>query len=163
MSHTVMDDSRSLVLAAALEAGQRSSKNVSQKSGSSLQKATVIPAWLQEMPTHIKDILLAEDTVDEDLTTSLLRAVVRRFSNLNLTPADQINRQKSFVDYGVDSMIVSEFRSSNGTVTTPGETPPCASGRTLSDAVPYNVSTPTRWTSRIRMRSCAAAICSLDK
>lgn len=42
---------------------------------------------------------------------AILRLIKKRFSNLILIPLDQIDEQKPMPDFGVDSMIASEFRS----------------------------------------------------
>ena len=47
----------------------------------------------------------------ESLQATVLRMIKKRFSNLILMPLDQINDLKPLPQYGVDSMIASEFRS----------------------------------------------------
>ncbi|KAI8961149.1 putative polyketide synthase [Daldinia sp. FL1419] len=47
---------------------------------------------------------------DEQIA-SILRVLTKRFSDLLLTPRDQIDPDRSFAQFGLDSMIASEFRS----------------------------------------------------
>ncbi|KAK8102045.1 type I iterative PKS [Apiospora sp. TS-2023a] len=42
---------------------------------------------------------------------AIVRLVKKRFSNLILLPLDQVDETKPLADYGMDSMIASEFRS----------------------------------------------------
>ena len=55
--------------------------------------------------------LLAPEADAESLQAAVLRVIKKRFSNLILVPPDQIDDHKPLPQYGVDSMIASEFRS----------------------------------------------------
>ncbi|KAI1646003.1 uncharacterized protein F4817DRAFT_341562 [Daldinia loculata] len=42
---------------------------------------------------------------------AILRLVKKRFSNLILMPSEQIGEDRLLLEFGVDSMIASEFRA----------------------------------------------------
>ncbi|KAI5921029.1 putative polyketide synthase [Camillea tinctor] len=108
VTHTVMDDSRSSILVAALDA--RNSSTDSRAKCADLDRLNTDIPWLKAVPRKVAEFLLAE-AEDYSLKDALIRAIVRRFSNLILVTSDQIDIHRSFAQFGVDSMIASEFRT----------------------------------------------------
>ncbi|KAI1127334.1 putative polyketide synthase [Nemania abortiva] len=109
MTHAIMDDQRSAILAAALENAGDPHEGATKRMRNSGVNVT-IPEWLEVMPHHIQDSLIAEAGADS-LRDAIRRTIGSRFSSLILLQENQINHQKPFADYGVDSMIASEFRT----------------------------------------------------
>lgn len=106
VTHTTMDDQRSAILAAALEAARQG--HSSGASGSHLDFSNA--PWLRMVPGHVATTLAAESTAT--CVRDAVKSVIgRRFSNLVLIPFEKVEYQKSFAEYGMDSMIASEFRT----------------------------------------------------
>ena len=109
VTHTVMDDQRSSILAATLDPPENSS--VGSGRGSDDSASTFFSApWLAAVSNVATRAHLAE-TNASSLQEAILEVISKRFSNLLLMPVEQLDGQKSFGDYGVDSMIASEFRT----------------------------------------------------
>ncbi|KAI1355392.1 polyketide synthase-like protein [Xylaria sp. FL0043] len=108
VSHSVMDDPRASILAAALEA-KLSARQTGQLKGSLVEGPTNI-AWLKGLPEGVAKTLRAERNAST-LREAILCALQRRFSHLLLTPIDQIDPSRSFAQFGIDSMIAAEFRT----------------------------------------------------
>ncbi|KAI1771743.1 polyketide synthase [Hypoxylon cercidicola] len=105
-SHGVLIESRASVLLASLLAEKESAAAPQQG------HAAVVAAkpWFKDVPAALSATLAPEADADT-LCDAVLRLVKKRFSNLILMPADQIGDNKPLPDFGVDSMIASEFRS----------------------------------------------------
>ncbi|KAI1088514.1 putative polyketide synthase [Rostrohypoxylon terebratum] len=103
-----MLDPRSSILAEALEAEQ--AVQVSRDDGKQGRFAANTAVWAKELPSLISGSLLAEADA-ASLRDAVLRVIRRQFSNLILTPLDQIEDGKPLAQFGVDSMIASEFRT----------------------------------------------------
>lgn len=109
VTHTGMDDMRSAILSAALDA-QRHGKHEETGMSTDLRRLTTTVPWLQGIPVGAIDALAVEANAPS-LQVALSRLVKKRFSSLILIPIDQIDTSKPFASYGVDSMIASEYRA----------------------------------------------------
>ena len=111
-SHGVLKDARTAILAASLKAEQEA-RDASQKTaaagGAGVQVATAAP-WFREVPASMSGVLAPEADADS-LQAAVLRLIKKRFSNLILVPLDQIDDRRPLPQFGVDSMIASEFRT----------------------------------------------------
>lgn len=106
VTHTVMDDQRSSILLAALQAGRRG--HVSSTAESAIDSARL--SWLRGIPSVAAKTLVSE-TDASTLRDAISSVVGKRFSNLILLPYGKVDYHKSFAQFGVDSMIASEFRT----------------------------------------------------
>ncbi|GAW16539.1 hypothetical protein ANO14919_059690 [Xylariales sp. No.14919] len=100
-------DPWSAILAKALAAEK--SKMVEDHGGIQGRLSDSIATWAKELPDMIPNIFLAQSDA-KSFRDAVLRTVGQQFSNLALTALDQVEDQKSFAEFGVDSMIASEFR-----------------------------------------------------
>lgn len=107
VTHTVMDDQRSAILSAALEAGHVDSDSSAARMDMELHDRM---PWLRGLPEDVSKALMTE-TSATSLRDTVELVVGRRFSNLILTPPANIDYNRSFAEFGVDSMIASEFRT----------------------------------------------------
>ena len=107
-SHGVLKDARTAVLAASLKAEQeaRDVSHAKAVDGGSGVHLVVSAAWFREVPASFSSVL-APVADAESLQAAVLRVMKKRF----LVPLDQIDDHKPLPQYGVDSMIASEFRS----------------------------------------------------
>ncbi|KAI1119036.1 polyketide synthase [Nemania sp. NC0429] len=106
-SHGVLVEARAATLLASL-AAEKEASGVSQKGA--YDAAVAAAPWFKDVPpTHAAT--LAPEADAHSLREAILRLIKKRFSNLILMHADQINEGKALPDFGVDSMIASEFRS----------------------------------------------------
>ncbi|KAI2465977.1 putative polyketide synthase [Annulohypoxylon bovei var. microspora] len=103
-----MLDPRSSILAEALEAEQTT--QAAADDGKQGRFAANTAVWAKELPAVISGSLLAEADA-ASLRDAVLRVIRKQFSNLILTPLDQIEDGKPLAQFGVDSMIASEFRT----------------------------------------------------
>lgn len=103
-----MLDPRSSILAEALEAEQ--TVQDAGDAGKQGRFAANTAVWAKELPSLISGSLLAEADA-ASLRDAVLRVIRKQFSNLILTPLDQIEDGKPLAQFGVDSMIASEFRT----------------------------------------------------
>ncbi|OTB17327.1 hypothetical protein K445DRAFT_348859 [Daldinia sp. EC12] len=90
VSNSTLDDHRLSILAASLEVARNPTGSNGNRSPEDDQQIVSTPSSLKE---------------------SVLRVLTKRFSDLLLTPKDQIDPNKPFAQFGLDSMIASEFRS----------------------------------------------------
>ncbi|OTA98515.1 hypothetical protein M426DRAFT_258551 [Hypoxylon sp. CI-4A] len=103
-----MLDPRSSILVEALDAEQFArDAGLDGKQGRFAANTAV---WAKELPALASGSLLAE-TDAISLHDAVLRVVRKQFSNLVLIPLDQIEDKKPLAQFGVDSMIASEFRT----------------------------------------------------
>ncbi|KAK8119741.1 polyketide synthase [Apiospora kogelbergensis] len=105
VTHTVMDDQRSSILSAALESNHISHADLANGSND-----TNGCPWARGIPSDAAKCLAAETGVSS-LREAIDSVVCKRFSNLILMSYDKINFTQSFAQFGVDSMIASEFRT----------------------------------------------------
>ncbi|CAJ2508383.1 Uu.00g134090.m01.CDS01 [Anthostomella pinea] len=109
VSHSVINDPRSSILAAALEAS-RDAAGRSQDKTSDIDELVMRIPWLKGLPKGASTVLGAEKNATT-LKESILSALRRRFSHLLLTPMDNIDNKRPFAQFGIDSMIAAEFRT----------------------------------------------------
>ncbi|KAI1129321.1 polyketide synthase-like protein [Nemania abortiva] len=109
VSNSVIDDPRSSILIAALETNLKTA-GWGQDRTSDYDPLLMGISWLQGLPGDVAGVLGAEKMAS-NLKDAILGALRRRFSHLLLTPMDQIDDKKSFVQFGIDSMIAAEFRT----------------------------------------------------
>ncbi|GAW27374.1 putative polyketide synthase [Rosellinia necatrix] len=109
VTNAMIEDARFSLLAASLEVARDTKEWTSDKCLDVDAMVSRIP-WLRSLETSPARILGAEEGA-LDLRDSIRRALKRRFSHLLLTPIEQIDDQKSFAIFGIDSMIASEFRT----------------------------------------------------
>ncbi|KAI3334195.1 polyketide synthase-like protein [Ustulina deusta] len=109
VSSSVMDDPRSSILEASLEASLNA-RHSSENGVSDVDKLTMNIPWLNGLPQGVGKILGAEKSAPT-LNEAILGVLKRRFSHLLLTPIDQIDHKRSFAQFGLDSMIAAEFRT----------------------------------------------------
>ncbi|KAI0470598.1 putative polyketide synthase [Xylariaceae sp. FL0804] len=104
-----LQDPRSGLLAVALEMDQLAQADgLGPKQVGRFAASTAV--WAKELPELVSGSLLAESDAGS-LQEAVLGAIRRQFSNLILTPLDQIAVDKPLAQFGVDSMIASEFRT----------------------------------------------------
>lgn len=111
-THGVLVEARSSVLLASLQA-EKEAANAAASSASQGASAVVSKGaapWFKDIPAALASSLAPEATADS-LSEAIVRLVKKRFSNLILMPIDQVDEHKALPDFGVDSMIASEFRS----------------------------------------------------
>lgn len=99
-----MNDPRSAILAKPL------SSNDEQTSGEGTA-TTVVADWSRDLLPSVAKVLMSEAGNAASLNEAVSQLVYRRFSNLILIPFDQVDDKKPLSEYGMDSMIASEFRT----------------------------------------------------
>ena len=111
-SHGVLRDARTALLAGSLKAEQEArdaSQATAAAGGAGVQVLAAAP-WFKDVPAAMS-VALASEAHAGTLQEAVLRLVKKRFSNLILVPLDQIDDRKPLPQFGVDSMIASEFRT----------------------------------------------------
>jgi hypothetical protein len=108
-SHGVLVDARTAVLSASLQAEQEARDAGSGEAGAKRTVAAAAP-WFKDIPAALTGAFAPEADADT-LLAAIVRLLKKRFSNLILMPLDQIDHHKPLPDFGVDSMIASEFRT----------------------------------------------------
>ncbi|KAI0894281.1 putative polyketide synthase [Annulohypoxylon nitens] len=109
VTHTGMDDMRSSILSAALDAHRNHRQDGQAGQGDLSHLADNVP-WLKGVPLGAI-ATLATQADAPSLEAAISRLVKKRFSSLILIPLDQIDSRKPFSSYGVDSMIAAEYRA----------------------------------------------------
>ncbi|KAK6949038.1 hypothetical protein Daesc_009110 [Daldinia eschscholtzii] len=110
VSNSTLDDHRLSILAASLEVARNPTGSNGNRSPEGDQQIVSTP-WMRGLPQEVTVILRPELPGSSSLKESVLRVLTKRFSDLLLTPKDQIDPNKPFAQFGLDSMIASEFRS----------------------------------------------------
>ncbi|KAI0547924.1 polyketide synthase [Xylaria curta] len=105
-SHGVLVEARGSVLLASIMAAEAAGEGNDQRTDAVVAAAP----WFEDVPSALKGTLAAEADA-ETMLAAILRLVRKRFSSLILMPPDQIDESKPLPDFGVDSMIASEFRT----------------------------------------------------
>ncbi|KFA45451.1 hypothetical protein S40293_10148 [Stachybotrys chartarum IBT 40293] len=100
-----LQDPRALLLSAALTVEQDSS----QCSTRATPNIVNIP-WMKPLAASLAKTLMAEADA-ESLNAAVLGLIRKRFSSLVLVPLEQVDSQKAFANFGMDSMIAAEFRT----------------------------------------------------
>ncbi|KAI1172976.1 KR-domain-containing protein [Nemania sp. FL0916] len=113
--HGAMQDPRASLIATAFEQTRsRDNNNDNHKrgavAGSKGDGAIMVAAWAKGLPTKATSTLTATECDAKSLQDAVLGVTRRQFSNLILVGPDQIDAGRPLADFGVDSMIASEFR-----------------------------------------------------
>ncbi|KAG8164235.1 hypothetical protein KVR01_006153 [Diaporthe batatas] len=114
VTHASMDDPRASVLFAALSAEQEARNKTRDRghgagtngAGSNSARA----AWFSSLPATVRKALQAEAHAPT-MQVAVLNLLRRRFSSLILVSPDKVEDDRSLANFGVDSMIASEFRT----------------------------------------------------
>jgi len=110
VSGELEQDPRTSILAAALAAEKEAQSAAGQMNAADLSRLANDAPWLKEIPAKIVNAFVLELDASS-LQAAILRLTKKRFSNLILTPPDQIDSDKPLSRFGVDSMIAAEFRT----------------------------------------------------
>jgi hypothetical protein len=105
VSHGVARDPRASILATVFEA-QFERPDESHELSSALATAS----WMKDIPPG-RLTALKQEADAPSLSAAVLKLTKKSFSTIILLSADQIDENKRLMDYGVDSMIASEFRT----------------------------------------------------
>ncbi|KAI1423523.1 putative polyketide synthase [Xylaria sp. FL1777] len=108
VSNGIMEDSRTSLLAASLLAEQESKDGAGQAAG--LSQFAAASGWVRDVPPAAQAMFSAEASAPSMLD-AISRLAKKRFSNLILMPADQVDEHQSLTSFGVDSMLAAEFRT----------------------------------------------------
>ena len=108
-THGVLVEARASLLLASLQA-EIEMNEAGSSSGSSGSAVANAAPWFKEVPATLSAAFAPEADADT-MKDAILRLIKKRFSNLILMPADQIAETRALPEFGVDSMIASEFRS----------------------------------------------------
>lgn len=111
-THGVLVEARSSILLASLQAEKEAAEAASSQSQNDHEAtlATASAPWFKDIPASLS-AAFAPESHAETMHAAIVRLMKKRFSNLILMPFDQIDEDKPMPNYGVDSMIASEFRS----------------------------------------------------
>ncbi|MCJ1468405.1 hypothetical protein MMC07_007033 [Pseudocyphellaria aurata] len=112
-THGVLVEARSSILLASLQAEKEAAEAaLSESQGehdATMAKKAAAP-WFKDVPAALATALTPEAHA-ETMQEAIVRLIKKPFSNLILIPLDRIDEHKPMPDYGVDSMIASEFRA----------------------------------------------------
>ncbi|KAI0533002.1 putative polyketide synthase [Xylaria digitata] len=108
VNNGIMEDPRTSLLAASLLAEQESKDGVNQATG--LSQLAAAAEWVRDVPPATQAMLSAEASAPTMLD-AIQRLARKRFSNLILMPADQVDVHQPLPSFGVDSMLAAEFRT----------------------------------------------------
>ncbi|KAK6210523.1 hypothetical protein LQW54_006131 [Pestalotiopsis sp. IQ-011] len=111
-THGVLVEARAGLLLASLQA-EKEAADIAASSSQGVGTAAAAQAaapWFKDVPANLATVFIPEAGA-ETMREALVRLVKKRFSNLILMPLDQVDEKKPLPDFGVDSMIASEFRS----------------------------------------------------
>ncbi|KAI1174368.1 putative polyketide synthase [Nemania sp. FL0916] len=107
----VVSDPRLALLSAAVSAEKASRRlNSGGSVKPNLSHIIATTPWLQGLPSGIAESLALVDGATS-LSAAVLQLTRQRFSNLILVSVDNIDEDKPFSRFGVDSMIAAEFRT----------------------------------------------------
>lgn len=111
-THGVLVEARSSLLLASLQAEKEAASSGSRAGTGALTTSAAAAAapWFKDVPASLADALAAEAGA-ETMQEAILALGKKRFSNLILMPLDQVDPRRPLPEFGVDSMIASEFRS----------------------------------------------------
>ncbi|KAI0427506.1 putative polyketide synthase [Xylaria sp. FL1042] len=107
VSHSTMQDPRASLIASAFQGGSQTHK----KNNTELPGIDQLPAshWLRSLPTFVASAMATEVNTTS-LHGAVIQVITKQFSNLMLISPEKINIEKPLLNFGVDSMIASEFR-----------------------------------------------------
>ncbi|KAK7738594.1 Type I Iterative PKS [Diatrype stigma] len=110
-THGVLVEARSSILLASLQAEKEVGEAAASGSRGAAAAASAAAApWYRDVPASLAGALAPEASA-ESMHEAILALGKKRFSNLILMPLDQVDAGKPLPEFGVDSMIASEFRS----------------------------------------------------
>lgn len=110
-NHGVLVEARSSILLASLQAEKEAADAASSRSqGAHDATAKAAAPWFKNVPPALATAFAPEADA-ESMQQAIVRLIKKRFSNLILMPLEQVDEHKPMPDFGVDSMIASEFRS----------------------------------------------------
>ena len=109
-NETVRDPRTTVALSAVAAQKEARALGVSSGSGTGSASGKGVPEWLKPIAKAPAEALLAEADA-ESLQDAVLKKVARRLSGLILLPMEDIDVHKPIAQYGVDSMLASEFRN----------------------------------------------------
>jgi hypothetical protein len=104
-----MEDPRTSQLAASLLAEQ-DAKDAGQGADVGRLAAAAAAEWVKDVPASALAVFASEASAPSMLD-AILRLTKKRFSNLILMPADQVDDRIPLPSFGVDSMLAAEFRT----------------------------------------------------
>ncbi|RDA93312.1 hypothetical protein CP533_2039 [Ophiocordyceps camponoti-saundersi (nom. inval.)] len=107
VNNGIMEDPRTSLLAASLLA-ERDSQGGS--TGSDVGQLTEASEWVKSVPSGAVSMIASEASAPT-LRDAVLRLTKKRFGNLILMPADQVDDGAPLASFGVDSMLAAEFRT----------------------------------------------------
>ncbi|KAI0505869.1 putative polyketide synthase [Xylaria bambusicola] len=108
VNNGIMEDPRTSLLAASLLAEQESKEGANQAAG--LNQLAAAAEWVRDVPPVAQAMFAAEASAPTMLE-AVTRLAKKRFSNLILMPADQVDVHQPLPSFGVDSMLAAEFRT----------------------------------------------------
>jgi hypothetical protein len=98
------------MLLASLQAEQEASHASPGDTAANGTSSTTAAPWFKDIPTALTGAFAP--VVDApSLLAAIVKLLKKHFSNLILMPFDQIDEHRSIKEFGVDSMIASEFRT----------------------------------------------------
>ncbi|KAK0622032.1 putative polyketide synthase [Bombardia bombarda] len=109
VNNGIMEDPRTSLLAASLLAERDALDAASDGTGAGAQ-LDAAAEWVKDVPAAALPMLAAEASAPTMLD-AILRMAKKRFSNLILMPADQVDERRPLPSFGVDSMLAAEFRT----------------------------------------------------
>lgn len=111
-THGVLVEARAALLLASLQAENEAAAAARASSNGAHTAAVTASAapWFKDVPAAIATALAPEASATT-MQEAILNLMKKRFSSLILLPLDQVDQKKALPDFGVDSMIASEFRS----------------------------------------------------
>ncbi|PFH62270.1 hypothetical protein XA68_14401 [Ophiocordyceps unilateralis] len=107
VNNGIMEDSRTSLLAASLLA-ERDAQGAGQ--GADVGQLNEASDWVKDVPASAVSIIASEASAPT-LRDAVLRLTKKRFGNLILMPADQVDDGSPLASFGVDSMLAAEFRT----------------------------------------------------
>jgi hypothetical protein len=112
MTHGVLIEARSSLLLASLQAEQEAAAAASSQlqGAHDATMAKAAAPWFKDVPNTLTATFAPEASANT-MHEAILNLIKKRFSNLILMPLDQVDEEKPMPDFGIDSMIASEFRS----------------------------------------------------
>ena len=111
-THGVLVEARSSILLASLQAEKEATEAASSQfqGAHNATMAKAAAPWFKDVPVSLATAFVPEASADT-MQEAIQILIKKRFSNLILMPLDQVDERKPLPDFGVDSMIASEFRS----------------------------------------------------
>jgi acyl transferase domain-containing protein/NADPH:quinone reductase-like Zn-dependent oxidoreductase/NADP-dependent 3-hydroxy acid dehydrogenase YdfG len=111
-THGVLVEARAGLLLASLQAETEAAEaaRASSQGAHAAAATTTAAPWFKDVPSAVA-ASIAPEAGAETMQEAILNLMKKRFSSLILMPLEQVDERKALPDFGVDSMIASEFRS----------------------------------------------------